>query len=384
VVFENGEIIMKKFTLRALVCALPLFAAAPVVSQTYNTLTAEEAASGYTLLFNGTNLNGWRGWNNVNPPTSWTVVAETTWNVIRNGSGGNVPLVTIDSTFQNFDFKTEYFVPSAGNSGIFIRYNQYGKRDWGGASGPETQIAATNNSDGSSTLHRNGTCYDMFGLLPQAANWDRPNGTLNYNRYHQLRIVAFNNRIAHYGNGIKLVEYDMNSAAYNTAYNASKYNVEPIYRTIHQGGIYLQHHGEQNIRFRNIRIKKLSQSPWAQGSVYLKNPTDSASGLKDSMSFAENYFPTTALLSGAPAASFRISARVLRTGGDATLILDRAGDYVVRIDDLNGRNVFTGRLSGSDRITLPAHAVKGDTRVLRVLTANGEQAYRQMLSPVLR
>jgi hypothetical protein len=347
-----------------------------------NTLTEEEAASGYVLLFNGTNLDGWRGWNNVSPPISWAVVAETTWTVIRNGAGGNVPLVTTDSTFLNFDFKTEYYVPSQGNSGIFIRYNQYGKRDWGGASGPETQIAATNNSDGSSTLHRNGTCYDMFGLRTQAANWDRPNGTLNYNRYHQLRIVAFNNRIAHYGNGIKLLEYDMNSAAYNSAYNASKYNVEPIYRTIHQGGIYLQHHGEQNIRFRDMRIKKLTESPWAQGSVYLNNPADSASGLRDSMTFADNFFPPVSIANSGTKTVFRLNARLMRDGGDAALILDRAGDYIVRVDDLRGRNVFKASITAGDRITIPGAALAGEMRVLRVMTADGGEAYRRIVPGV--
>src|SRR5690606_35177394 len=143
-------------------------------------------------------------------------------------------------------------------------------------------------------------------------------------RYHQLRIVAFNNRIAHYGNGVKLLEYDMTSSAYNTAYNASKYNVEPIYRTIHQGGIYLQHHGEQNIRFRNIRIKKLATSPWAEGSIYLKNPSDSTGGLKDSLTFNDNLFPV-GLRAATDRAANRLAARVLRDGANVAVLLDREG-----------------------------------------------------------
>jgi hypothetical protein len=380
---ESIMLSFKKTILKSAVAGLLATVCATAQDTTHNALTTEEAASGYVLLFNGTTLSGWRGWNNINPPTSWAVVAETTWNVIRNGSGGNVPLITIDSTYQNFDFKVEYFVPSAGNSGIFIRYNQYGLRDWGGASGPETQIAATNNSDGSSTLHRNGTCYDMFGLRTQAANWDRPNGSLNYNRYHQLRIVAFNNRIAHYGNGVKLLEYDMTSAAYNTAYNAGKYNVEPIYRTIHQGGIYLQHHGEQNIRFRDIRIKKLTQSPWAQGSVYLNTPSDSTSGLKDSMTFAQNFFPAGVnVVNPGAKAAYGLNVRLMRDGGDASLLLDRAGDYVVRVDDLRGRNVFKTSITAGDRTTIPGSALAGEMRVLRVMTADGGEAYRRILPGV--
>lgn len=376
---------MKKTRLHALLCALPLCGAATLVAQQpYNTLTAEESSSGYSLLFNGTDLSGWRGWNNMTPPVSWVVVAESTWNVLRTGPGGNAPLVTIDSTYQNFDLKLEFYVPSQGNSGIFIRYNQYGKNDWGGVSGPETQIAATNNSDGSNPKRRNGTIYDMFPLLPQATDWDRPNGTQNYDRYHQLRVVAYNNRVAHFGNGIKLIEYDMQSAAYNTAYNASKYSAEPLYRDVHPGGIYLQHHGEQNIRFRNMRIKKLTQSPWAEGSIYLKNPADSASGLIDSMTHAVNLFPQgTSIRQGAESSSFHLKARLLR-GNETTLILDRAGDYTIRVDDLQGRTVFRTHVNGTDRATIPSSALAGEMRVLRVTAANGAVVHRRMLSPVLR
>jgi hypothetical protein len=366
--------------IQILLRVLPMVAllAIPAKAQQYNTLTTEEAASGYTLLFNGTDLAGWRGWNSVSTPVSWSVVAETTWNVIRNQSGGNVPLITTDSTYQNFDFKVQYYVPSQGNSDIFIRYNQYGKRDWGGASGPETQIAATNNSDGSSTLHRNGTCYDMFGLRTEALNWDRPGGSLNYNRYHQLRIVAFNNRIAHYGNGIKLLEYDMTSSAYNSAYNASKYNVEPIYRTIHQGGIYLQHHGETNIRFRNIRIKKLTESPWGSASPYLKVAGDTTT-LKDSMTFAQNFFPTSVSISGDARAN-ALNARIIRNNDGISLILDRPGDFVVRIDDLNGRNVFKANFRNGQPITLPVASFAGAARVVSVASVSGV-AFRQIVAP---
>ncbi len=375
---------MKKSAFHAVLLALPLLAATHAIAQKpYNTLTEEEATAGYTLLFNGTDLTGWRGWNNMSPPVSWVVVAETTWNVFRTGPGGNAPLVTVDSTFQNFDLKLEFNVPSQGNSGIFIRYNQYGKNEWGGVSGPETQIAATNNSDGSNPKRRNGTIYDMFPLLPQATDWDRPNGTQNYNRYHQLRVIAYNNRVAHYGNGIKLIEYDMQSAAYNTAYDASKYSAEPLYRDVHQGGIYLQHHGEQNISFRNMRIKKLTQSPWDEGSIYLKNPSDSASGLVDSMTHAVNLFPAGTRIAQGGGASFRVHARVLR-GNETMLLLDRVGDYTVRVEDLRGRTIFRTRLTGEDRATIPSSALAGETRVLRVTDANGSVVHRRMLSPVLR
>jgi hypothetical protein len=373
---------MTRYTLLKTFCALSLAATgASAQTATHNVLTAEEAASGYVQLFNGTNLTGWRAYNNLTPPSSWAVVAESTWNVIKNGAGSAVPLITIDSTYQNFDFKVEYLVPSAGNAGIFIRYNQYGKDSWGGASGPEAQIAAINNSDGTSTLHRMGACYDMFPLLNSSLNWDKTGANgVNYEVYHQFRIIAFNNRVAHYGNGIKLLEYDMTTPAYTQAYNASKYSTYPIYKTIHQGGLYLQHHGEQNVRFRDLRVKKLTTSPWAQGSPYLSNPSDSSSGLKSTLTFNENLFPTA--LAPGRNANPSFGTRVLRGTDGISLLLDRAGDYHVQVSDLRGRTTFRGELRRGDRMTLPASAFTGETRVLSIQPMDGSAAYRELISPI--
>jgi hypothetical protein len=371
-------------TLRTITRTLSALALAVVgASAQPNTLSSDESASGYQLLFNGTNLTGWRGWNSTNPPNTWAVVAESTWSVIRNTQGSTNPLVTADSSFQNFDFKYEYWIPSEANSGVFIRYNFYNRDPWGGNSGPETQIAALNNSDGTNTLHRNGTCYDLFGLNSEALNWDktRLNNTKNDSVYHQFRIVAFNNRIAHYGNGVKLLEYDMTSTLYNTRYTASKYKDYPTYKTVHPGGIYLQHHGEYGIRFRNLKIKKLTQSPWAQGSTYLSNPSDSTSGLKSSLAFNEAMFPTAIAPANRTAAN-RVNARVLRDGGNYSLLIDRAGDYLVRVDDLQGRSVFKGSIRNGIQATVPGTAFSGGTRVLRLLSTSGNEAFSQLIAPV--
>jgi hypothetical protein len=374
---------MKRITATMAALAFLLTAASLAPAQK-NTLSTEEAASGYTLLFNGTSLAGWRTWNSTTPPNSWTVVAESTWNVLRNGAGTQNPLITSDSSYTNFDLKFEFNVPSQGNAGIFIRYNQYNRDSWGGASGPETQIAAINNSDGTNSLHRNGTCYDMFPLITGTTNWDAtgPSG-VNYGVYHQLRIVAFNNRVAHYGNGKKIIEYNIGSSAYNTAYTASKYASYPAYKTIHQGGIYLQHHGEQNIRFRSMRVKKLTESPWANGSVYLTTPTDSNGGLKANMTFEENFFPSIVGISGDNATRNLLNTRLVRDGDGMQLILDRTGDYMVRVDDLNGRSSYTSPLRGTDRITLPARAFQTGTVVLRILSADGSsQVYSRLVASV--
>ncbi len=335
----------------------------------HNALTAAEQAAGYVLLFNGTNMTNWRAWNSTTPPSGWVAAPESTWRVIQlvTSAGQAGALIMADATYQNFDFKVEWNVPSAGNSGIFSRYDGFAggpiNNAWGGASGPESQIAAINNSDGTSPTHRAGTCYDMFPLDARALGWDTPGGGFNYGRYQQFRIVAYNNHVAHFGNGLKLLEYVMGSPAYITAYNASKYATYPHYANVHPGAMYLQDHGELGIKFRDVRIKKLTQNPWALGSPYLANPNDTTS-LRD-LTFADNITTTTDIRSFGSAGN----TLKIHRGPEALVIqFNHRGDYSVRVSDLFGRTLTSQNFSMSDQATLPKNFSSG-ARILSVREA---------------
>lgn len=338
-------------------------------AQAKNTLTPDETAAGYQSLFNGKDLSGWRSYNSTTPPNSWQVVAESTWNVIFiQASTPRSSLLTSDLTYRNFDLMIEWNIASGGNSGIFIRYNKHNSNEWGGAAGPEAQIAASNNSDGTSPTTRAGTCYDMFPLSDRAKIWD---ATPNYGKWQQFRIVAYEGHVAHYGNGIKLLEYVIRSPAWNTAFNNSKYATYPDYATVHPGSIYLQHHGEfgaEGPKFRNIRIRKLTENPWAAGSKYLASPTDTTA-LKD-LAFRDLILNnTTGTLS--PKASSRGLA--ILPGSDGFRIrFAEPGNYTVRTQDLMGRTKVARTFENSNEAWLPAETARsggilsiwsGDTRI---------------------
>ncbi|HKP97213.1 MAG TPA: DUF1080 domain-containing protein [Fibrobacteria bacterium] len=324
--------------------------------QAKNTLTQAEADAGYKLLFNGANLDGWRSYNNTTPPASWQVVAESTWKVLYIQSGSPTSsLITTDATYRNFDLMIEWNIASNGNSGIFIRYNKFNLDGWGGASGPEAQIGATNNSDATAPKYRAGTCYDMFPLLDKAKTWD---GTPNYGKWQQFRIIAYEGHVAHYGNGIKLLEYVIRSPAWNSAYNASKYASYPDYATVHPGSIYLQHHGEYGAeapRFRNIRIKKLTENPWTVGSPYLANPNDTTA-LKD-LAFSNLMLdkPTITL---APL-SARPELAIFPAAGGYRIRFNRTGDYQIRTQDWLGRSHSVLNVGNAGEAWLPAVAAQG-------------------------
>ena len=96
---------MKKLilTLCALVfCTVSAFAAD-------NVLSDEEKADGFQLIFNGQNIDGWRG--------------DTTGYIVEDGviickPGGNLYL---SKDYKNFIIRFDFQVPPNGNNGLGIR-----------------------------------------------------------------------------------------------------------------------------------------------------------------------------------------------------------------------------------------------------------------------
>ena len=62
-----------------------------------NALTAAESAAGWRLLFDGTTLNGWRGFKTEEPPPSWNAVDGT---LLRVAEGGDLMTVEQYGDFE--------------------------------------------------------------------------------------------------------------------------------------------------------------------------------------------------------------------------------------------------------------------------------------------
>jgi hypothetical protein len=75
-------------------------------------------------------------------------------------------------------------------------------------------------------------------------------------QFNHGRIVVDHGKVQHWLNGMKVVEYDMNSADFKARVAASKFKQWPQFATGRTGAIALQNHGDA-VAFKNIKIKVL-------------------------------------------------------------------------------------------------------------------------------
>ena len=206
-----------------------------------NTLTPEERAAGWRLLFDGHSTAGWRGWQMDSMPSGWGV---------RDGALTRVrpaaDIITREK-FKNFELSLEWNVAPGGNSGIFYRASEDETAIYWTA--PEMQVLDdAAHPDGQSRLTAAGADY---GLYPAPAGIVKPAG-----QWNQARIIVNGNHVEHWLNGVKVVEYELGSPDWEARVKASKFVDHPRYGRNAEGYIGLQEH-EFRVAYRNIKIRVL-------------------------------------------------------------------------------------------------------------------------------
>lgn len=212
-----------------------------VVAAQHNTLTDEQRAAGWQLLFDGRSLDGWRGYNQSELPGGWGVEDGM---LTRTGPGGD--LIT-DAEFADFDLRVEWMVEPGGNSGIFYRAAE--GQEWIYHSAPEMQVLDDERHyDGGNPLTSAGANY---GLHPAPRGVVRPAGEWN-----EARVRVRGNRVEHWLNGTAMVDYELGSPEWEALVAGAKFAEWPAYGRAARGHIGLQDHGDR-VWYRNLRIRPL-------------------------------------------------------------------------------------------------------------------------------
>ena len=228
---------------------------------------------GYIVIFDGTSLNGWRGYGKDNVPARWTIedgclkFSGTGAGESQSGDGGDIIFA---KKFKNFEMKFDWKISKGGNSGVFYLAREVTTKKEDGTvkwepiyiSAPEYQILDNANHPdaklGKDGNRQSASLYDMIPANPQNQN--------PYEQWNTGSIMVYQGTVVHAQNGENVLEYHLWTPKWTEMLQASKFSQEawPLAFELlnnlggdeHEGYIGFQDHGN-DVWYRNIRIKIL-------------------------------------------------------------------------------------------------------------------------------
>ena len=221
-------------------------------ADTPNTLTNQERADGWKLLFDGTTTNGWRGYKKDVVPEGWQVLDGA---ITLTGKGAG-DLITVDE-YENFEFAFEWKISPNGNAGVFYLVQEKPELKNTYNSGPEYQVL----DNAGHPDAKNGP--DRFAGANYALQAPTKDTSKAVGQWNQSRIVKNGAHVEHWLNGEKVVEYELWSDAWKAQVAKSKFSKMPAYATSKKGFLALQDHGNP-VWFRSLKIKVLPASQGTQ------------------------------------------------------------------------------------------------------------------------
>lgn len=225
---------------------------------------APAAEDNVIVLFDGTSMDGWRGYDRADMPGAWTIEDGC---LKINGSGRgeagatNGGDIIFDRKFSNFELTLEWKVGKGSNSGIFYLAQEVpGEPIY--ISAPEYQVLDNENHPdaklGVDGNRQSASLYDMIPAKPQNAN--------PFGEWNTAKILVYKGTVAHFQNDVNVLEYHLWTPQWQELLDKSKFSKEkwPVAYDLllncggeeKAGYIGLQDHGD-DVWFRNIKVKIL-------------------------------------------------------------------------------------------------------------------------------
>jgi hypothetical protein len=210
-----------------------------------NSLSEEEKAEGWFLLFDGTSMDGWRAFNGDSTPPNWIIEDGAMKGLGSTGGedfGGDVVFGPME--FEEFEMQFTWKISPGGNSGVFYHVVEGPKYKAPYYTGPEyqviDQIGFPQPLEKWQSLAGDYAMYepDYEGVVKPAGEWNTS------------KIIFY------WLNGKKTVEFIPYSEDWTARRNSGKWNDFPDYKIAKKGLIALQDHGDP-VWFKNIKIRPL-------------------------------------------------------------------------------------------------------------------------------
>ena len=223
-------------------------------NQAMNTLSSMEKRNGWILLFDGKTTTGWRGaYREEFPAQGWKIeggeliVIKSDGREARNGGD-----IITKEKYGNYELTLEAKLTPGANSGVKYFVTERLPKSPGSAIGLEFQILDDDlHPDAKMGKSGNRTIGSLYDLIPAASKTPRSIGEWN-----QVRIISNNNKVEHWLNGSKVVEYERGSSAFRALVAESKYKNFEGFGEAPEGHLLLQDHGDE-VHYRNIKLRKL-------------------------------------------------------------------------------------------------------------------------------
>lgn len=230
--------------------------AVPEINLIPNTLSDREKREGWKLLWDGKTTDGWRSAKETGFPKKGWTIEDGELKVVKSegkesANGGDI--ITKDK-YKNFILKVDFKITTGANSGIKYFVDPDLNKGAGSAIGCEFQILDDkNHPDAKLGVKGNRKLGSLYDLIPpykiSEANFQK--GT-----YNTAMIVVNGDKVEHWLNGKKIVDYERNNQMWNALVAYSKYKNWPDFGNLKEGHILLQDHGDA-VSFKSIKIKVL-------------------------------------------------------------------------------------------------------------------------------
>ena len=220
--------------------------------ETQNTVSSKETTNkeGWTILFDGSSLDNWRGYLSEDIYPEWTIQDDVM--VFTPGEVGGKNIITKEK-YTNFILSLEWKISEAGNSGIFWGVHEDEKFPEAYMTGPEIQVLDNEKHPDSfvgNGIHKAGSLYDLIGYPAEdiypAGQWNLC--VLEVNQTANLARVTMNEKTT--------ISFPLHGVEWDKMVDNSKFKDWEGFGKYSTGHIGLQDHSDQ-VSYRNIKIKKL-------------------------------------------------------------------------------------------------------------------------------